>query len=210
MENLGGIPTSVKLGGEKANLELHIAGKVTGEVAIGDAKLKAEGSAEGGEASVVLPGGGEIGVKGGPEGGGGSFKKGDVKGSLDITKKGAKAELKAGDLTIKGGIEKAEGGVEWSADIQFGNISELVTPAEIATVMQGAQKTFGDAAEAFGKGADPKVLIEQGGAVKDAVSKAVEKAKKSAEQKPGFLVGASAKGSPLGGVSVMFTLTIVF
>ena len=73
MENLGGIPTSVKLGGEKANLELHIAGKVTGEVAIGDAKLKAEGSAEGGEATVELPGGGEIGVKGGPEGGGGSF-----------------------------------------------------------------------------------------------------------------------------------------
>ena len=47
--------------------------------------------------------------------------------------------------------------------------------------------------------------------VKDAVSSAVEKAKKSAEQhKPGWQLGATAKGSPTSGTSVMFTLTIVF
>ena len=59
------------------------------------------------------------------------------------------------------------------------------------------------------KGAnDPKALLEHGGAVKDAVSSAVEKAKKSAEQhKPGWQLGATAKGSPTSGTSVMFTLT---
>ena len=137
LENLGGLPSSLKLGGDSANLELHIAGKVTGELAMGGAKLKGEGSAEGGEATVELPGGTEIGAKGGPEG-----------------------------------------------------------------------KT----AEAMAKGAnDPKAPLEHGGAVKDAVSSAVEKAKKSAEQhKPGWQLGATAKGSPTSGTSVMFTLTIVF
>ena len=212
LENLGGLPSSLKLGGDSANLELHIAGKVTGELAMGGAKLKGEGSAEGGEATVELPGGTEIGAKGGPEGGGVSVKRPGWKAGVDVTSKGAKAELKAGDLTIKGSVSKAEGGVEWSADIQFGRLGQFVTPAEIAIVMQGASTTFGKTAEAMAKGAnDPKALLEHGGAVKDAVSSAVEKAKKSAEQhKPGWQLGATAKGSPTSGTSVMFTLTIVF
>lgn len=212
LENLGGLPSSLKLGGDKANLELHIAGKVTGELAIGGAKLKGEGSAEGGEATVELPGGTDIGVKGGPEGGGVSVKRPGWKAGVDATSKGAKAELKAGDLTIKGSVSKTEGGAEWSADIQFGQLGEFVTPAEIAMVMQGASATFGKTADAMAKGAtDPKALLEHGGAVKEAVSSAVEKAKKSAAQhKPGWQIGATAKGSPAGGTSVMFTLTIVF
>lgn len=212
LENLGGLPSSLKLGGDSANLELHIAGKVNAELAIGGAKLKGEGSAEGGEATLELPGGTDLGVKGGPDGGGVSVKRPGWKASVDGTSKGAKAELKAGDLTVKGSVSKVEGGVEWSADIQFGKLGQFVTPAEIATVMQGASTTFGKTAEAMAKGAnDPKALIEHGGAVKDAVTSAIEKAKKSAaHQKPGWQLGATAKGSPASGASVMFTLTIVF
>ena len=129
METLGRIPTEIEFGGEAAKLVVSIAGKVTGEVGggAGGAKLKVEGSAEGGEATYTPPGGGpKIGVKGGPEGAGASIMFSGNKVSIDVTDKKVKAEVKAGDLvTVKGSAGTDKDGVfAWRADIQVGHARE--------------------------------------------------------------------------------------
>ena len=68
LENLGKLPTSVKLGGDKANLTLHLAGKVTAEAKAGDVKVEGEGSPGGGSVSVTDKRGGGVELRGGPEG----------------------------------------------------------------------------------------------------------------------------------------------
>ena len=148
MEALGRIPTEIEFGGEGAKLVVSIAGKVTGEVGggSGGAKLKVEGSAEGGEATYTPPGGGpKIGVKGGPEGAGASIMFSGNKVSIDVTDKKVKAEVKAGDLvTVKGSAGTDKDGVfAWRADIQVGTLGKIATVEDLAKLMIGARTPSG-------------------------------------------------------------------
>ena len=214
MEALGRIPTEIEFGGESAKLVVSIAGKVTGEVGggSGGAKLKVEGSAEGGEATYTPPGGGpKIGVKGGPEGAGASIMFSGNKVSIDVTDKKVKAEVKAGDLlTVKGSAGTDKDGVfAWRADIQVGTLGKIATVEDIAKLMIGAQDTFGKAAGDLSKGLTVEKAKEHGGAVKEAVTKVVDAAEKSAKQqkKGGWGVGLSAGGDASGGWSAGITFT---
>lgn len=214
LELLGKIPTEVEFGGEGAKLVVSIAGKVTGQVGggKGGATLKVEGSAEGGEATYTPPGGGpKIGVKGGPEGAGASVMFGGNKVSIDVSDKKVKAEVKAGDLvTIKGsaGTDK-DGAFAWRADIQVGTLGKIATVEDIAKLMLGAQDTFGKAAGDLSNGFSVEKAKEHGGAVKEAVTKVVEAAEKSAKQqkKGGWGVGLSAGGDAAGGWNVGVTFS---
>ena len=214
MEALGRIPTEIEFGGEGAKLFVSIAGKVTGEVGggSGGAKLKVEGSAEGGEATYTPPGGGpKIGVKGGPEGAGASIMFSGNKVSIDVADKKVKAEVKAGDLvTVKGSAGTDKDGVfAWRADIQVGTLGKIATVEDIAKLMIGAQDTFGKAAGDLSKGLTVEKAKEHGGAVKEAVTKVVDAAEKSAKQqkKGGWGVGLSAGGDASGGWSAGITFT---
>jgi hypothetical protein len=214
LEALGRIPTEVEFGGEGAKLVISIAGKVTGEVGggKGGAKLKVEGSAEGGEATYTPPGGGpKIGVKGGPEGAGASVMFGGNKVSIDVADKKVKAEVKAGDLlTVKGSAGTDKDGVfAWRADIQIGTLGKIATVEDIAKLMVGAQDTFGKAAGDLSKGLSVDKAKEHGGAVKEAVTKVVDAAEKSAKQqkKGGWGVGLSAGGDASGGWTAGITFT---
>jgi hypothetical protein len=215
LENLGRIPTQVEFGGDGAKLVVSIAGKATGELAVGKGKLEAEVSPGGGEATYTLPGGKtKLEGRGGPEGGGGSvvFEGGKI--SIDVTKEQVKAEVKAGDLvTVRGsaGTDKT-GAFAWKAEIQVGTLGKVATVEEIAKLMIGAQDTFGKAATDLSKGLSVDKAKEHGGAVKDAVKEVVEKAEKSAKQgkKGGWGVGLSASGDERGGWSAGITLTWVF
>lgn len=216
MENLGRIPTQLELGGDSAKLVLSIAGKATGELALGKGgKLEAEGSAEGGELTYTAPGGkAKITGRAGPEGGGGSLELPGGKVSVDVTDSKVKAEVKAGDLlTVKGsaGTEK-DGSFAWRADIQIGTLGKIITIEEMAKLMIGAQDTFGKAASDLSKGLSVDKAKEHGGAVKDAVKDVVEKAEKSAKQgkKGGWAVGGSLSGTDRGGWAASVTLTWVF
>ena len=213
LSNLGRIPTSIEFGGDKGKVEISIGGKVTGELKVGKGKVEGEVSAEGAEATVTLPGKTKITGRASPEGGGASLAFPGGKVSVDITSEKVKAEVKAGDfITVRGsaGTEK-EGGFGWKAEIAIGTLGKIVTAEEVAKLMVGAQETFGKAAADLAKGIDPEKVKTHGGAVKDAVTEVVEKAKKSAKQaKPGWSVGAEAKGSEKGGWSVGVTFTWVF
>jgi hypothetical protein len=214
LENLGRIPTEIEFGGAGAKLVVSIAGKVTGEVGggKGGAKLKVGGSSEGGEATYTPPGGGpKVGVKGGPEGAGASIMYGGNKVSIEVADKQVKAEVKAGDLlTVKGSAGTDKDGVfAWRADIQIGTLGKVATVEDIAKLMIGAQDTFGKAAGDLSKGLSLDKAKEHGGAVKDAVTKVVDAAEKSAKQgkKGGWGVGLSAKGDDRGGWSAGVTFT---
>ena len=215
MELLGRIPTEVEFGGQGAKLVVSIAGKVTGEVGggSGGAKLKVEGSAEGGEATYTPPGSTtKVGVKGGPEGAGASIMYGGNKVSIDVTDKQVKAEVKAGDLlTVKGsaGTNK-DGAFAWRADIQIGTLGKIATVEDIVKLMVGAQDTFGKAAGDLSKGLGVDKAKEHGSAVKEAVTKVVDAAEKSAKQAKksgGWGVGLSAGGDDKGGWSAGITFT---
>ena len=212
LANLGRIPTQLEFGGDKAKLVVSIAGKVSGAVAVGKGKLEAEGSAEGGEATYTLPGGQtKLQARGGPEGGGGSVAFTGGKVSIDVTDKQVKAEVKAGELvTVKGsaGTDK-DGAFAWQADIQIGTLGKVATPQDIAKLMIGAQDTFGKAAADLSNGLSVEKAKEHGGAVKDAVTKVVEAAEKSAKQgkKGGVGVGLSAGGDARGGWTAGITFT---
>jgi hypothetical protein len=214
LEALGRIPTEVEFGGEGAKLVVSIAGKVTGEVGggKGGAKLKVEGSSEGGEATFTPPSGGpKIGVRGGPEGAGASVMFGGNKVSIDVKDKQVKAEVKAGELvTVKGSAGTDKDGVfAWRADIQVGTLGKVATVGDIAKLMVGAQDTFGKAAGDLSKGLGVEKAKEHGGAVKDAVTKVVQAAEKSAKQqrKGGWGAGLSAGGDASGGWNVGVTFT---
>jgi hypothetical protein len=192
MAALGKIPTSFTLKGDAAKIEVTMAGTVSVEAGTKDRKVGAEGSKEGGKVTGQIDG---------------------TKVSVELTTKGAiKAEVKAGDLvTVKGSVAREkEGGIGWSAQITIGTIGRLTTPEDVAKVMLGAQETFGKSAGELARNLnDPEKIKEHGGALKDAVTGVVEKAKKSAKSKTGWYVGVDVKGGE-GGVSGSVTLTWVF
>jgi hypothetical protein len=129
-----------------------------------------------------------------------------------VGEKGIKASLKLGELlTIDGGLNpKADGSVDWRAEISVGTIGKLIMPADVAKVFSKTQKTFADSAGALMRNRDdPAKVKEHGSELAEALGEAVEKAKKSAEQsgKSGWRFGAELKGDGAGGVSGSLTLT---
>ncbi|MGH2945531.1 MAG: hypothetical protein ACRDPC_04600 [Solirubrobacteraceae bacterium] len=193
MAALGKIPSSFQLKGDAGKIEVSLAGKVSVEAGTKDRKVGAEASAEGGKVSATVPG---------------------AKVSVEMTTKGAlKAEVKAGELvTVKGSVAReADGGVGWKAEITIGTIGRLTTPEDVAKVMVGAQETFGKSAGELARNLnDPEKIKVHGAALKDAVTGVVEKAKKSAKSKSGWVVGVDVKGDEGGAVSGSVTLTWVF
>jgi len=216
LSNLGRIPTSAKFGGNDAKIEVSISGKVSGEAKVGKAKLEGEASPGGAEASVTVPAGkGKLEAHASAgEGAGASLSFPGGKVGIDVSGKGIKAEVKAGDLvTVKGSVgEEKDGSVAWKAEITIGTLGKVVTAEDVAKVMKGAEETFSKSAGELVRGIDnPEKIKEHGGALKEAVSEVVEKAKKSASQaKPGWSVGLEAKGTDAGGFSGIITLTWVF
>src|SRR5688500_14315474 len=164
LANLGAIPTEVTLGGEDLKVTASIFGTVKGEAKIGPAKVEGEASSEGVEGSVKVPGA-------------------TLKGS--VGEKGVKASLKLGQLlTIDGGLNpKADGSVDWRAEISVGTIGKLIMPEDVAKVFSKTQKTFAESAGALMRNRDdPAKVKEHGSELAEALGEAVEKAKKSAEQ----------------------------
>jgi len=191
LANLGAIPTEVTLGGEDLKVTASIFGTIKGEAKIGSAKVEGEASTDGVEGSVKVPGA-------------------TLKGS--VGEKGIKASLKLGQLlTIDGGLNpKADGSVDWRAEISVGTIGKLIMPEDVAKVFSKTQKTFAESAGALMRNRDdPAKVKEHGSELAEALGEAVEKAKKSAEQsgKSGWRFGAELKGDGAGGVSGSLTLT---
>jgi hypothetical protein len=127
--------------------------------------------------------------------------------------KGAKAEVSFGKFVHVKGIagEAKEGGFAWKAEISVGTLGSIVSVDDLAKVMVGAQKTFGESAADLARGVSPEKVKRHGGAVEEAVNNVGKKIKKSAEQaKPGWAAGLSFQGSEYGGVSGMVTLTWVW
>jgi hypothetical protein len=214
LANLGAIPTSLTLGDDDAKVTASLSGKITGEAKIGGAKVEVEGSSEGVEGSVSTPGGGgKVTGKVGPEGGGGSVTVPGAKFGLEVGGKGIKAEVKAGELlTVNGSLTReADNVIAWKAEVSIGTIGKLIMPEDVAKVLKGTQDTFSKSAgELIHNLDDPVKVKEHGGALAGAVSDALEKAKKSATQKPGWRVGAELKGDSAGGLSGSVTFTWVF
>ena len=194
LANLGAIPTEITLGDGDLKITASIFGTIKGEAKIGPAKVEGEASSEGVEGSVKVPGA-------------------TLKGS--VGEKGIKASLKLGDLlTIDGGLDpKADGSVDWKAEISVGTIGKLIMPEDVAKVFSKAQKTFSESAGQLVKHRDdPMKVSEHGSELAEALGEAVEKAKKSAEQsgKTGWRFGAELKGDGAGGISGGITLTWTF
>jgi hypothetical protein len=212
LKNLGRIPTEIEIKGASGGVTLSVGGKVTAEAEFGKTKVEVEGSGEGVEGTVTLPGKTKITGKGG-EGFGGSVDWGEGKVGIEVNDKGVKAEARFGNFVHVKGIagESKEGGFAWKAEIFVGTLGSIVTVDDLAKVMLGAQKTFGESAADLAKGVSPEKVKRHGGAVEEAVSSVGKKIKKSAEQnKPGWAVGLSFSGSEYGGVSGMVTLTWVW
>jgi hypothetical protein len=213
LANLGAIPTQLTFGTDDAKLVASISGKVTGEAKLGKVKVEGEVSSEGVEGTVSVPGGGKITGKAGPEGAGASVSVPGAKFGLDVTGKGIKAEVKGGDLlTVNGSLTReADGVVAWRAEVSIGTIGKLIMPEDVAKVFKSAEDTFSKSAgELIGGLDDPAKVKEHGGALAGAVGEVLDKAKKSASQKPGWRVGAELKGDSAGGVGGGVTLTWVF
>jgi hypothetical protein len=213
LSNLGAIPTQLTLGDDDAKVVASLSGKVTGELKVGRGKVEVEGSSEGVEGSVSTPGGGKVTGKVGPEGGGGSVEVPGAKFGLEVGGKGIKAEVKAGELlTVNGSITReADNVMAWKAEVSIGTIGKLIMPEDVAKVLKGTQDTFSKSAgELIHNLDDPAKVKEHGSALAGAVSDALEKAKKSAAQKPGWRVGAELKGDSAGGFSGSVTFTWVF
>ena len=185
------IPTSIEFGGDEAKIKVDISGTVKG--------------------TVKHPGGATFEVEGSAEGAKGTAKYG--KGSVEVSEKGVKAKLKAGELVdISASIQKGkEGDWVYSAELQIGTLGSIITPEDIGKVIAGAQGALSKGATDLSKGFDPAKVKEHGGEMKEAVEKVVEKAKKSAAQgKPGWQLGGKIQGSEAGGISASVTLTWVF
>jgi hypothetical protein len=186
------IPTEISIGGDDASITIGIGGTATARVKSGDTTFEGEVSKEGGKASV---------------------KHGGTKVGVEVGQNSVKMDLKAGDLvSIKGSVERKGEDWQWKADLQIGTLGKVLGAEDIARVMAGAQKSLGGAAQDLADGVSLSDVTKHGAAVKEAVSGAVEKAKKSAEQdKAGWQVGVSVQGGGKdGGVSAMVTLTWVF
>jgi hypothetical protein len=214
LANLGAIPTEISFGGDNAKITATISGKVTGEIKAGGVKVEGEASGDGASATVSVPGGGKVEGHVSGEGAGGSVSAPGAKAGFDVTGKGIKAQVKAGDLvTVDASITRdaASGTVTWQAEISIGTIGKLIMPEDVAKVFKGAQDTFSKSAgELVHNLDDPAKVKQHGAALAGAISDVVEKAKKSASQKAGWRVGAELKGDSLGGVSGSITLTWVF
>lgn len=115
-------------------------------------------------------------------------------------------------MAVRGSVAKKAGGaVAWKAEIAIGTLDELVTPADVAKVMQGAQETFSGCAGEMLRGiGDPDTIARHGLPLKDAVSEVAEHARKSAAARPGWSVGLQARGDDGGGFSAGVTLAWVF
>jgi hypothetical protein len=212
--NLGRIPTQATFGGDDNHITISLTGTVTAEAQLGAVKLEGEGSPGGVSGKATVKGRvGELEAHGSGEGVGASLKTpGGAKVGVDIGK-GAKAELKAGDfVTVKGSVQpEGEGKVSWSAQITIGTLGDVITPADVAKVMNGAQETFSKSGAALMRDRSLEGLVEHGGPLKTAVTDVAQKARKSAGQgKPGWAVGVGVKGDKSGGVSGTVTLTWVF
>ena len=157
-------------------------------------------------ATVKVSAGGDIEAKikgGGVEAGG--------KAELDSEKgvKAAKGTLKLGSfIEISGGVKKTESGRwTWYGELQIGTLGGIVTPADIAKVMLGLQKTLTGGGKALAE-SGPGELGLHAVEVQNAVSEVVEKVKKSAEQnKSGMQFGFGVQSDEHGGVSGAFTFT---
>jgi hypothetical protein len=212
-KNLGRIPTELEIKGGSGGVTLSVGGTVTAEAEFGKTKVEVEGSGEGVEGTLTLPSKTKIKVKGGEEGFGGSVDWGEGKVGIEVDDKGVKAEASFGKFVHVKGIagEAKEGGFAWKAEISVGSLGGVVTVDDLAKVMLGAQKTFGESAADLAKGVSPEKVKRHGGALEEAVTNVGKKIKKSAEQnKPGWAVGLSFSGSEYGGVSGMVTLTWVW
>jgi hypothetical protein len=213
LKNLGRIPTEIEIKGGSGGVTLSVGGVVTAEAEFGKTKVEVEGSGEGVEGTLTLPSKTKIKVKGGEEGFGGSVDWGEGKVGIEVDDKGVKAEASFGKFLHVKGIagEAKEGGFAWKAEISVGTLGGIVTVDDLAKVMLGAQKTFGESAADLAKGVSPEKVKRHGAAVEEAVTNVGKKIKKSAEQnKPGWAVGLSFSGSEYGGVSGMVTLTWVW
>jgi hypothetical protein len=213
LRNLGRIPTELEIKGGSGGVTLSVGGTVTVEVEAGKTKVEGELSTEGVEGTVTLPNKTKIKGKVGEEGFGGSVDWGEGKVGIDVNDKGVKAEVSFGKFVHVKGIagEAKEGGFAWKAEISVGTLGSIVTVDDLAKVMVGAQKTFGESAADLARGVSPEKVKRHGGAVEEAVNNVGKKIKKSAEQaKPGWAAGLSFQGSEYGGVSGMVTLTWVW
>jgi hypothetical protein len=213
LKNLGRIPTEIEIKGGSGGVTLSAGGVVTAEAEFGKTKVEVEGSGEGVEGTLTLPSKTKVKVKGSEEGFGGSVDWGEGKVGIEVDGKGVKAEASFGKFVHVKGIagEAKEGGYAWKAEISVGTLGGVVTVDDLAKVMLGAQKTFGESAADLAKGVSPEKVKRHGAAVEEAVTTVGKKIKKSAEQnKPGWAVGLSFSGSEYGGVSGMVTLTWVW
>ena len=213
LKNLGRIPTEIEIKGGSGGVTLSAGGVVTAEAEFGKTKVEVEGSGEGVEGTLTLPSKTKVKVKGSEEGFGGSVDWGEGKVGIEVDGKGVKAEASFGKFVHVKGIagEAKEGGFAWKAEISVGTLGGVVTVDDLAKVMLGAQKTFGESAADLAKGVSPEKVKRHGAAVEEAVTSVGKKIKKSAEQnKPGWAVGLSFSGSEYGGVSGMVTLTWVW
>jgi hypothetical protein len=193
LQNLGKVPTEITVGGDSARITASIFGKVSASAKVGEGKV--EGEATPSSASVTVKGsGGSAGVA--------------------VKDKKVRAEIKAGDLvTVSGEMTReADGSASWGAEIAIGTLGGVITPADVAAVMKGAQDTFEQSALELVRGIDdPATIKAHGGPLASAVGDAVEKARKSAAQaKPGWSAGARVGSSEVGGLSASVTLTWVF
>ena len=212
--NLGRIPTQATFGGDANHITISLAGTITAEANVGAVKLEGEGSAGGVKGKATVKGNvGELEAHGSDEGVGASLKTpGGTKVGVDIGK-GAKAELKAGDfVTVKGSVKpEGDGNVSWSAQITIGTLGDVITPLDVAKVMNGAQETFAKSGAALMRDHGIEGLVEHGAPLKTAVTEVAAKARKSAAQgKSGWSVGVGVKGDRTGGYSGSVTLTWVF
>jgi hypothetical protein len=215
LANLGRLPTEVKFGGDADHLTISLLGSISAQVTAGGVKVTGEATPDGVTGKATVKGRvGEVEAHGSKEGVGASVKTpGGTKVGVDLGK-GIKAEVKAGDLvTVKGSVTpEGDGKMSWSAQITIGNLGSVITPADVAKVMAGAQETFSTSGAALLQNRTIEGAIEHGGPLKDAVTGVADKAKKSAGQaKSGrWSVSAGVKGDKSGGYSGTVTFTWVF
>jgi hypothetical protein len=214
LANLDRIPTEATFGSDADHITISLAGKVTAEANVGAVKVTGEATTDGVKGKATVKGRvGEVEAHGSQEGVGASVKTpGGTKVGLDLGK-GVKAELKAGDfVTVKGSVQpEGEGRMSWSAQITIGTLGDVITPADVAKVMQGAQETFSTSGVALLHNHGVEGLAEHGGPLTKAVTDVADKARKSAAQaKGGWSLGAGVKGDKTGGYSGTITLTWVF
>ena len=213
LANLDRIPTEATFGGDENQITVSITGKVKANV--GALKITGEPDPDGGYKGKASIKGrvGDVEVHGSPKGVGGSVKTpGGTKVGVDMGK-GLKAQVTAGDLvTVKGSVQpEGDGKLSWSAQITIGTLGDVITPADVAKVMAGAQETFSASGAALLEDHGVEGIAKHGDPLKKAVTDVADKARKSAAQaKPGWSVGVGVKGDKTGGYSGTVTFTWVF